>query len=146
ALLCAVFAVGSAVLNGAVTAWGQVPLGPISAGVPSGAPAFVQLGNEPYAPVLGAQPRVPPPTTLAEAPPVLPPPPSQSHLPALLPALETPATGPTFDLHPSLTLSEQYSDNFLLTSTNHIDNFRTLLTPGLLVGINGAKVRGTVAA
>ena len=41
-------------------------------------------------------------------------------------------------------LSEQYSDNFFLTAANKTSNFRTTLSPGLLVGINGPKTRGTL--
>src|SRR5262249_1905183 len=50
-----------------------------------------------------------------------------------------------FEFHPSVGLSEQYSDNFFLTSSNKTSNFRTTLSPGLLVGINGPKTRGTLS-
>lgn len=50
------------------------------------------------------------------------------------------------DLHPSVAFSEEYSDNFQITSTNKISNFRSTITPGLLVGINGPRTRGTVSA
>jgi hypothetical protein len=50
-----------------------------------------------------------------------------------------------FELHPSVSFLEQYSDNFELTSTDHIKNFRTSITPGLLIGINGPRTRGTVS-
>ena len=50
------------------------------------------------------------------------------------------------DLHPSVAFSEEYSDNFQISSTNKIDNFRTIISPGLLVGINGPRTLGTVSA
>lgn len=73
------------------------------------------------------------------------PPPSQSHLPPQLPSPSQTAGGLPFDLHPSVTFSEQYSDNFQLTPTNRIDNFRSTIRPGLFVGINGPRTRGTVS-
>ena len=79
-------------------------------------------------------------------PPPVPPPPSQIHPPASLPAPEPiPRTTP-FELHPSLTLSETYSDNFGLSTTGKTDNFRSMITPGMLIGINGPRTRGTVSA
>jgi len=45
-----------------------------------------------------------------------------------------------------MTFSEQYSDNFRISSTNKIDNFRSTISPGFLVGINGPRTRGTVSA
>ena len=56
-----------------------------------------------------------------------------------------PPVEPVFDLHPLVAVSEQYSDNFQLTPTNRIDNFRTTISPGLFVGINGPRTRGTVS-
>jgi hypothetical protein len=108
-----------------------------------GAPAPPPL-IQPYGtPFLGAQPRMPVPGT--EAPPTLPPPPSQSHLPAVLSDPKATAARTAFDLHPSVAFSEQYSDNFRISSTNKIDNFRSTLSPGLLIGINGPRTRGTVS-
>ena len=78
-------------------------------------------------------------------PPPVPTPPSQSHLPAPLPSPELIAAT-AFELHPSLTFSEEYSDNFRISSTNKVDNFRSTLSPGLLVGLNDPKTRGTVSA
>lgn len=119
-------------------AWAQVPVGP------TGAPVPPQPPTQPYGtPLLGAQPRLPVPGTPATL--ALPPPPSQSHLPGLLPDPEQTAAGLAFDLHPSVAFSEQYSDNFQLSSTNKIDNFRSTLSPGLLIGINGPRTRGTVS-
>lgn len=93
-------------------------------------------------PVLGIQPRV-------EAPgpgvvPPIPPPPSQSHLPAPA-APDSTVARAAFELHPSLTFSEGYSDNFEISPTNKIQNARSTLSPGFLLGINGPSTRGTVS-
>ena len=93
-------------------------------------------------PFFGVQP--PPQAPGAPLPPPVPTPPSQSHLPAQLPP-PGPVGATDFELHPSLTLSEEYSDNFQITSMNKIDNFRSTISPGLLVGINAPKTRGTVS-
>jgi hypothetical protein len=74
------------------------------------------------------------------------PPASQSHLPAQLPPPALTAGGLAVDLHPSVAFSEEYSDNFQISSTNKVDNFRSTISPGLLVGINGPRTRGTVSA
>jgi hypothetical protein len=76
----------------------------------------------------------------------VPPPPSQSHLPGPPPPPALTAPTAAFELHPSLTFSEQYSDNFQISSTNKIANFRSTISPGLLVGINGPRTRGTISA
>jgi len=74
----------------------------------------------------------------------VPPLPSQTHLPAVLqPPGQTAAT--PFELRPSLGFSEQYSDNFLISPTDKVGNFRSTISPGLLVGINGPHTRGTVS-
>jgi len=117
----------------AVPAWAQAT-GPLVSPQPP---------VQPYAtPVLGVQPSVQAPGP-GVAPPV-PPPPSQSHLPAPSQVAGLTAATP-FELHPSLTFSEEYSDNFLISSTNKVDNFRSIISPGLLVGINGPKTRGTLS-
>ncbi|HLC40772.1 MAG TPA: hypothetical protein VJO34_03985 [Methylomirabilota bacterium] len=51
---------------------------------------------------------------------------------------------PLFQLHPSISLTEEYTDNFDRTSANKRENFRTLAAPGLLLKINGAKTKGEV--
>src|SRR5262249_32755539 len=71
--------------------------------------------------------------------------PSQAHLPGGLPApgLAPPTT--PLEFHPSATLSEVYSDNFFLTSTHKTDNFRSMITPGMLLSINTPKTWGVVS-
>jgi putative beta-barrel porin BBP2 len=95
-------------------------------------------------PLLGVQPRLPAPGEAAS--PVLPPPPSLSHVPAALPARALTAAAAPFELHPSVAFSEEYSDNFRISSTDKVDNFRSTISPGLLVGINGPSTRATVSA
>jgi hypothetical protein len=131
ALLPAAFALAPSV-------WAQVPARP------PGTPDYTQPFVEPYgAPLLGVQPRLTVPGPGAPFP--VPPPPSQSHLPTQLPSPLLTASRFAFDLHPSVAFSEEYSDNFQLTSTNKIDNFRSTISPGVLVGINGARTQGTVS-
>jgi hypothetical protein len=58
------------------------------------------------------------------------------------------APGATFVYHSSLTLSEQYTDNFNLTTSaqGKQSNFRTILSPGSTILINTAKTQGSVTA
>jgi hypothetical protein len=113
--------------------------------LPSAAPATAPPPVESFsAPLFGVQPLPPPgPGTEILA---VPPPPSQSHLPAEAPPAAPTAAARPFELHPSVSFSEQYSDNFEISSSNKIDNFRSTISPGLLVGINGPRTRGTVSA
>ena len=120
-------------------AWAQVPWP--SANAPPATPA----AEQPYgAPLLGAQPRLIVPAPGAGPP--LPPAPSQTHLPPLLPPPAPPGTRLGFDLRPTFGVSEQYSDNFFLTATNRTENFRSMISPGLLIGINDPRASGTVLA
>jgi hypothetical protein len=120
-------------------AWAQLPWP--SAPVAPGTPPIEQ----PYgAPLLGVQSTVTVPAPGAGPP--LPPAPSQTHLPPLLPPPAPPGTKRPFEFHPTVGLSEQYSDNFFLTSTNRTENYRTTLNPGFLVGINDPRASGTVSA
>jgi hypothetical protein len=56
--------------------------------------------------------------------------------------------GATFEYHSTLTLSEQYTDNFNLTTSaqGKQSNFRTTLSPGSTILINTAKTQGSVSA
>lgn len=120
-------------------AWAQAELSPTVPSVPPPLPA--QSYGTPF---LGVQ--LPLPAPGAPLAPPVPPPPSQSHLPAQFPAPELTATKTAFELRPSVAFSEQYSDNFFISNTNKTDDFRTTISPGLLVGINGPRTRGTVSA
>jgi hypothetical protein len=76
-------------------------------------------------------------------PPVAPPP-SQTRDPgALPPAFQTALSGgKLFDLRPTLGLSESWTDNFNRTVRNRQQDFRTQLSPGLRLLINGASTQG----
>jgi hypothetical protein len=132
-------------------------------------PAFPQepaIGEKPAAP--GQPPGVPgqpptPPPTPAPAPltpvipetqpvPVIPdtqliptltiPSASQRVLPA--PALRGAPTA-RFTLEPTVTVSEEYTDNFNLTARNKQSNFRSTVAPGLGLIINGAFLKGLIS-
>ena len=92
----------------------------------------------PEAPAAG--PPQPPPFT-----PPPPPNPSQSNIPYTggfdFPFVNVAA----LEFHPSLAVSEQYTDNFFLTLDDRRENFRTAVTPGFLLLINTPKSRGSVS-
>lgn len=97
--------------------------------------------------------------------PPTPPPPSQTNIPAPLlgpgapgfvgvPGLTIPGAfaptiatvrGATIEFHPTLRLSEEYSDNFFLTSSHARDNFRSIFGPGFTVLLNGARTFGALS-
>ena len=58
------------------------------------------------------------------------------------------APGATFEYHSTLTLSEQYSDNFNLNTNaqGKTSNWRTTLSPGSTILINSAKTQGSISA
>ncbi|MBI3857536.1 MAG: hypothetical protein HY293_17790 [Planctomycetes bacterium] len=102
-------------------------------------------------PARSAEGQAPPSPGPAEAPPqpspATPPPPT---IPSTAPPVFAPPRGAvfrpaaTFELHPSVSLSEEYTDNFNLSRRNKQENFRTSLSPGLTLLINGAFVKGQV--
>ncbi len=51
-----------------------------------------------------------------------------------------------FEFHPSVTLSEEYSDNFNLTHDNRTDNLRSTISPGLTLFINNPFTKGTITS
>jgi hypothetical protein len=57
------------------------------------------------------------------------------------------APGAIFEYHSTLTLSEEYTDNFNLTTNaqGKQSNFRTTLSPGSTILINTAKTQGSVS-
>jgi hypothetical protein len=61
----------------------------------------------------------------------------------------TPGFGPVppalFELHATASLTEEYTDNFRLTSKNKEDNFRTTLAPGFSFLVNTAKTQGSIS-
>ena len=111
-------------------------------------------------------PTAPPSTTLPPWTPPAPPAPSQTNLPAPLyvpgaaggapvggiPGLTIPGAfsattatfrGATFEFHPTLRLSEEYSDNFFQQTSHSRENFRSILGPGFRLLMNGARTFGT---
>ena len=117
-------------------------------------PAIGQEGSSsPGTPATGgpstgtpSTPSTPPPATTAPvfAPP-LPPPPSQTRLPQTFQAPAIPP-GTNFTITKSLTLSEEYSDNFRLSAVNRESNFRTMLTGGLGLIVNLPRTQGTLSS
>jgi len=51
-----------------------------------------------------------------------------------------------FEFHPSLRLSEEYSDNFFLQAGRGAENFRTTVGPGFTALANTAKTQGAASA
>jgi hypothetical protein len=83
-------------------------------------------------------------TVPAWTPPVAPPP-SQWHPPIGLPAGFQPSGGGRFlEFVPTLSLSEQWTDNFNQTVSNKVTNYRSVVGPGGTVLINGATTKGFV--
>ena len=60
------------------------------------------------------------------------------------PVLRGPTTA-RFQLEPTLTLSEEYTDNFDLTERNRRSNFRSTVAPGLGLTLNTPLIKGLVA-
>ena len=54
------------------------------------------------------------------------------------------ALSATFQFAPTLTLSEEYTDNFNLSDRNKQGNFRSTVSPGLRLLINGAFTKGII--
>jgi hypothetical protein len=75
-----------------------------------------------------------PPTTIPSAPLRLLPPVTVGAVPTR-----------TFQLEPSISLIEEYSDNFNLSERDKESNFRTILAPGLRLLINTPLTRGVIA-
>jgi hypothetical protein len=62
--------------------------------------------------------------------------------------LPAPASRPVptarFQIDPTISISEEYTDNFFLTERNKKSNFRSTVAPGVDVTINSAFVKGLV--
>jgi hypothetical protein len=130
------------------------------------APLQQYLIQQPGRPLV--TPATPPGTTLPPWTPPAPPAPSQTNIPAPLfvpgapggapaagiPGLTIPGAfgattttfrGATLEFHPTLRLSEEYSDNFFQTTSHSQENFRSTLGPGFRLLLNGARTFGTAA-
>ena len=64
-------------------------------------------------------------------------------LPGAFPPTVGTFRGGTFELHPTLHVAEEYSDNFFQTSSHTAENFRSILGPGFLLLVNGARTFGS---
>lgn len=119
-------------------------------------------------------PATPPSTTVPPWTPPVPPAPSQTNVPspfpfgtagapggaaaggfAGVPGLTIPGAfaptvlslrGGTLEIHPTLRVAEEYSDNFFQTSSHAEENFRSTLGPGFTMLMRGARTFGTFSA
>ena len=115
-------------------------------------PACPVVAQEPAtrpSPTAPGQPSEAPQTPVPVIPEVLPnqPPPTVPSAPQRVLPPETVRVVPTatFQFEPSITLSEEYTDNFNLTERNKESNFRTTVAPGLRLLINTPLTRGVIA-
>src|SRR6266536_1375241 len=127
-------------------AWAQAPSSP----APSAAPQSQESQpSSPQQPSASPAPQQQPTAVVPPWTPPVAPPPSQSHLPSqFVWPIPGSVPGATFEYHSTLTLSEQYTDNFNLTTSaqGKQSNFRTTLSPGSTILINTAKTQGSVSA
>jgi hypothetical protein len=77
--------------------------------------------------------------------PPTPPPPSQSRIPGAFDPSLIPPGAPRFTFTRSLTLSEQWTDNFFLVDEGRTENFRTVLSVGLGLLMNTPNTRGSLS-
>jgi hypothetical protein len=103
----------------------QAPAGPTSPGAP-GAPEPIPPTDPLY--------RTPAPATIPSAP-------APGYRLFDLPT----RPGATYELHYSLGVTEEYTDNFNLSQTDKESNFRTTISPGVTLLINGARTRGRLS-
>jgi hypothetical protein len=111
-------------------------------------------------------PATPPSTTIPPWTPPVAPPPSQTNVPAPylgpgapgtaggIPNLTVPGAfapnvtqirGALLEFHPTARASLEYSDNFFQTTSGSDDNLRSILGPGFLMFLNGARTFGTLS-
>jgi hypothetical protein len=107
---------------------------PVPAEPRSTAPASIQ---QTLTPVLGpdGKPYVAPPL----------PGPSQTRIPGAFDTSIIPTGAPRFLFTPSLTLAEQWTDNFFLVDRGRTDNFRTSLGVGLALLMNLPNTQGSIS-
>ncbi len=142
-------------------AFAQAPAQPGTPGQP-GVPAQPGAPGQPGGPVEPGTPAEPPAPAPIPAPRAVVPEPQpipvipdtqlipSSNVPSVpLRVLPAPVAGvsPTarFQLNPSISLTEEYTDNFNLTERNKRSNVRSTVAPGLGLTINGAFVKGLIA-
>ena len=81
-------------------------------------------------------PRTPPPATIPSGPP---------EPVVLIPPPQTARPTQTFEFRPSIRVTEGYTDNFNLTPTDKVSNFRTGVTPELRVLVDLGFLTGQAA-
>src|SRR5262249_29906632 len=132
-------------------AWAQAPSGPAPAGPASSETPQSQESQPsgPQQPSASPGPQQQPTAVVPPWTPPIAPPPSQSHTPSpFVWPIQGSVPGALFEYHSTLTLSEQYSDNFNLNTNaqGKQSNFRTTLSPGSTILINTAKTQGSISA
>jgi len=132
-------------------AWAQASSGPASSGPASSeAPQSQQSQpSSPQEPSVSPAPQQQPTAVVPPWTPPIAPPPSQSHLPGIFAwPIQGTVPGALFEYHSSLTVSEQYSDNFNLNTSaqGKQSNWRTTLSPASTILINTAKTQGSISA
>ena len=74
-----------------------------------------------------------------------PPGPSQTRIPGAFDTSIIPTGAPRFTFTPSVTLAEQWTDNFFLVDRGRTENFRTSLSVGLALLMNLANTQGSLS-
>jgi opacity protein-like surface antigen len=126
---------------------GQLPAQPPEPGpspIPGQPPGPGQpppTGSAP-APVPGPPLPIP---VIPEVQPIGPPPTVPSAPQRVLPPTAGLPVSARFQFEPSVTLREEYTDNFNLTERNKQSNFRSIVSPELRLGINSPLTKGLVA-
>ncbi len=127
----------------AAPAAGQTPSSPPASGQ-SGTPATPgQPGGQPSGPAST-------PTTPALGPdgrpyvPPSPPPPSQTRIPGAFDMSLIPLDAPRLSFSSTVSLSEEYSDNFHLTERGRVENFRTSLSASGTATLNYPNTQGSL--
>jgi hypothetical protein len=73
-----------------------------------------------------------------------PPNPSQTRIPGAFDMSVIPLNAPQLSFSPGVSLSEEYSDNFFLSGTARVENFRTRLTGSLTAVLNYPNTQGSL--
>jgi len=149
--VCIFLALPGLIPVGSARAWAQTTGAPSDGQTAPSGQSQPQTGQDQPSSVQPVQPgqQLQPSEAPQWTPPV-PPAPSQSHVPSpfvppFIPFFRA-TPGAAFEYHPTLSLSEEYTDNFTLTTRHQISNFRTVLSPGSTILINTGRTTGSVSA
>ena len=152
-LLAALALVSPPIATAQETTPGQTP----PAQTPPAQISPTQIPSAQTPPPLPAQPQSAAPPTLQQTiTPVLgpdgkpyvppqPPGPSQTRIPGAFDTSIIPTGAPRFIFTPSLTLAEQWTDNFFLVDRGRTENFRTSLALGLALLMNLPNTQGSIS-